>query len=407
MLAWMKSLPMALSLALWGGCAWKECLTCCDCCPRAAPQIACRPVDPQAVTPDLSQVPEHLPPVRPGEQFCALTEINVQCLAARNSTVANLLVQEAEAVTTQRKCFNDGSELASELLLLQATQQRNEDAAIALQLFLRLAEAEGGAQNVERRLHEVEAMQSDVEQLQNRGLAPPVSKNELAGERLELLHRQADVQGTIHRLNYQLAESMGVELAPGTRYWPEVDLVVDPQIPYSDEAVSVALRNRADLAALRLASQADGREAIAAARIILQPFGAGSSTSSSSGCLAKLLQACALRREADVRSEQLNSARRDHERTVENEVRQAIDATSTRLLQLSLTRDRQHVADARLKASQRQQEVGAAPLTVRKTRLDGLAVEQDLLHDVIEWKIAIVKLKEAQGLLASECGYCL
>jgi hypothetical protein len=44
-------------------------------------------------------------------------------------------------------------------------------------------------------------------------------------------------------------------------------------------------------------------------------------------------------------------------------------------------------------------------LSVHKARLEVLAVEQDLLHDVIEWKLAVARLKAAQGLLAVECGY--
>ena len=64
------------------------------------------------------------------------------------------------------------------------------------------------------------------------------------------------------------------------------------------------------------------------------------------------------------------------------------------------------MAQAHLQASEQQQQLtSGAPLGVRKARLDLLAVEQDLLHDVIAWKLAVVKLKEAQGLLAVECGY--
>jgi hypothetical protein len=49
--------------------------------------------------------------------------------------------------------------------------------------------------------------------------------------------------------------------------------------------------------------------------------------------------------------------------------------------------------------------MSASPLSVRTITLDGVAAEQDLLHDVIEWKLAVVKLKQAQGLLATECGW--
>ena len=54
---------------------------------------------------------------------------------------------------------------------------------------------------------------------------------------------------------------------------------------------------------------------------------------------------------------------------------------------------------------QKKQLDGAAIFEARKARLDVLAAEQDLLHDVIEWKLAVVKLREAQEELAIECGF--
>jgi hypothetical protein len=403
MFAWMRFLLIGISLLLCGGgCA---CVEKCCCWPRAAQQSECQQVEPQPVVPDLSLLPEHLPPDDPVGQHCALSESNAQCLAAKNSKIANLLTEDAEAVATQRKLCHDGSELASDLLILQATHKRNLDASIALQLLLRLAEAEGGAQNLQRRLHEMEGMQADVNQLLKSGAGPPVSKNELELQRLELLHRQAEVQGTIQSLNIQLTQAIGVELPPNSRHWPEVNLLVDPQLPDMDEAVHVAWGNRADLGALRLASQADAREVNSAARVILQPLGVGISTSDSSHGIVKLLHLCAARREADVRSDQLNSAYRDHRHTVEHEVQQAWSSMSMRLAQIAFSRDRQALVKTRLTSSQRQQELIGAPLSVHKTRLEVLAADQDLLRDVIEWKIAVVKLKESQGLLAIECGW--
>lgn len=353
---------------------------------------------------DLSQLPPNPVPERINERHCALTETEAQCLAARNSKTGGLLAKEAEAVESQKQCFHDGSELASDLLLLQSTHERNKDAGTALEILLRLVEAESGAQNLVLRLHEVEAMQADVEQLQKRGVASPVSKGEIEIQHLEVLHRQTEVQGTIFRLNYQLADAMGVQLPPGSRYWPEADLMVDPNLPAPEEAVYVGLGNRADLAALRRASRAEGREAVAAAKLLLQPLGVGGATSSSSHCL-KLLHLCSQRSEADAREDQLDMARRQQELTVENEVRQAVDLISTRLSQIAITRDRRATIQTRVEANQRQQQLVAAPLSARTLRLDGLAAEQDLMHDVIEWKIAVVKLRQAQGLLAVECGW--
>jgi hypothetical protein len=287
--------------------------------------------------------------------------------------------------------------------MLQANHQRNEDAALALELFLRLAEAEGGLQNLGRRKQEIEAAIVDVDQLQAHGLAPPISKNELETQRLEVLHRQAEVQGTIDRLNLQLAESLGAKLPIGVRYWPEANLVVDPIVPKPEEAAGFALGNRADLAALRIASGAEGREAIVAAKLLLAPLGVGGATSSSHRM--KLAHFLSNRREADSREDQLWMARQQKERSVEGETRQAVDLVHVRLSQIAITHARQRAIHDHLEASQRRQGLVATPLDIRTITLDSLAAEQDLLHDVVEWKIAVVKLKQAQGLLAIECGW--
>lgn len=371
----------------------------------AAIQLECRDVKPQPVAPDLSALQSNSVPERINGRFCAISEREAQCIAAKNSKTANLLAMESEAAGALRACFGDGSELSRELLVLRAAHQRNEDAATALELLLRLVEAEGGSQNLGRRVQAIEAMQTDVDHLQSHGLASPVSKSELEIQRLELLHRQADVQGMIYRLNHQLAESLGVELPLGTRYWPETALVVDPRVPNADEAVYFGLGNRADLAALRIASQAEGREAIVAAQLLLQPLGVGAAKTGLHHVLGKLSHPFSNRREADAREDQLGMAFRQQELTVQSEVRQAADLVRTRLSQIAITRDRQRAIETRLEASQRRQDLIASPLSVRTIKLDGLAAEQDILHDVIEWKIAVVKLKQAQGLLAIECGW--
>jgi hypothetical protein len=357
------------------------------------------------VKPDLSLLPTQPIPDRPAEQFCALPEAEAQCLAVRNSKAANLLVMEAEAVATQHHGFGDGTELAQNLLRLQATHKRNEDAAIALEIFLRLVEAEGGSQNLGRRLKEIDGLADDVRNFQSRGLSSPVSKNEVESQRLELLHRHADVRGTIHELNLQLASALGIELPPGVHYWPEADLLVDPKLPDEDEAVYTGLMNRADLAAMRVASQAEGREAIAAARLLLQPLGVGLMTTDSSHCLGKLIHLCSVHKEAYTREDQLDVAHRQQQRTVEKEVREALERVRMRLSQIAITHQRQETIRVRLAASEKRQTLDASSMETRSLRLEALAAEQDLLRDVVAWKVAEVALKKAQGVLAAECGW--
>ncbi len=413
MLASARSLTIALSLALYGGCASRNCRsTPTACTPSTQRTFNCQAVERQPVRPDVSLVPpkDTALLVRGPQKFCALAEQNAQCLAATNATIANLLVKEAEAASQPPSGFfahTRWSPLTSELLKLEATHKRNAAAASALVAFLRLVEAEGGADNLERRAHELDLMLADIHRLQERGLLSPVSKPEIESQRVELWHRQVELRATVGQLNYQLEDLLGVELAADNRFWPQASLGVTIVTPNRDEAVNLSLANRADLAELRLAAGADSQDSMAAARTIFQLAGGGLGSSSlPSCCLGLLVHARSSDCEGPIRRQQMAELLALRQRTARHETLQAVLVVETRLDQVGLTRRRLEIAKAHLTAAEEEQKLTAgAPLNVRKARLDAIAVEQDLLHDVIEWKLALVKLKEAQGLLAVECGY--
>jgi len=96
----------------------------------------------------------------------------------------------------------------------------------------------------------------------------------------------------------------------------------------------------------------------------------------------------------------------DLERTIAQEVRLAVATIERRLQQIRQTKERLNLLQQRLDGLEKLRATGkATPFEPSETRLEVVTTENDLLHDVIEWKIAVVQLKEAQGLLAQECGY--
>ena len=50
---------------------------------------------------------------------------------------------------------------------------------------------------------------------------------------------------------------------------------------------------------------------------------------------------------------------------------------------------------------------GVTAFEVRKAKIELFSAESDLVSKAAAWRIAQVELKESQGLLAKECGYCL
>lgn len=375
----------------------------------------CRATTHQAVAVDVTQVSAQTGKLSLSEprQYCALEEQEAQCLAATNASLANLMVREAAAVAAQPTggCLRGGSDtsLTQQLLRLEANDKRNESASGALQVFWRLVEAEGGAANLTRREREIEAMLQEIGQVQQQGLLSPVTRSDLEIQRATLWHQQAEVHGSITKINYQLQDLLGVELIKDAHFWPVAALDVVTALPDGGAAVNLAMEHRADLAALRLAVSSSSDDSTSAARTLLQLAGGGLGIAPTSPCcLSLLLLAHRSDCEGSIRSQQLCALLSDQQRTAKHETLQAVALVETRLTQIGVTKRRLELAQARVQSIEAQLKLSSSsPLALRKARLEVLAADQDLLHDVVEWKIALVKLKEAQGLLAEECGYAV
>lgn len=392
-------------IELASGCAWKRQCTQ-PSCPPPPVAIDCQSVERQPLNPDVSLVAYSQPPL--GWAYCNLPEKDAQCLAAANSANARLLEQEANALGAQASGHHRASsiETMQQILSLQAAQERNRSAFAALQLLLRIAEAEAGADNLRQRLQQVDQTLTDVGRLQAAGLAAPISQPEVQAQRLDLEHKFVELELTLDQLNGQLANLLGSEPPPGTRYWPDIDLKVDPVVPAVAEAQSLAMVQRADLAALRLAANSGERGNLDAMRSLLAQSHAGLGHAASGCGLIALVHFRAREDEAGERQGQLLSVVADQERTTRHDVAQSITTIHARLAQIDLTHRRLDFLEQHRAALRRKAEAApAASFDGRKAALDRLAAEQDLFHDVIEWKLAAVKLRELEGELAIECGY--
>jgi hypothetical protein len=170
-----------------------------------------------------------------------------------------------------------------------------------------------------------------------------------------------------------------------------------------DEVVGIALAQRADLAALRVAASDSGS---AAARALLGTTSAGLGLAGRAGGLCSLIHFRAAADEAAARGDQLQSAIADKQRSIRHEVAQAIATIDGRLNQVALSQQRVDALRLHMENLQRTSAgVAGASFELRRARLAVMAAEQDVFHDVIEWKIGVVKLREAEGELAIDCGY--
>src|SRR5689334_13493173 len=101
-------------------------------------------------------------------------------------------------------------------------------------------------------------MVNDVQRLQRAGLEPPISLSVIEAQQVDLVHKQVELEASIEQLNHQLVKLLGAEPPPQTRLWPEANLQVSSHVPSVVESQQLALTQRADLCALRLAAMTSG-----------------------------------------------------------------------------------------------------------------------------------------------------
>lgn len=406
---WGRLRAALLAISLAGGCAVSQrCEPCISCSPPVL-ALDCRPVSRGAIVADLVHVPPRdVFAFNDQLAYCALGEREAQCLAATNASLARSLEQEAAAIGAQ-STGHHGPDVASQqqILHLQAAHERNRAASAALQLYLRLVEAEGGVFNARQRSLEVNQMLSDVQRLQAAGLDSPASLSTIQAQQLELVHKQVDLEALIDQLNHQLVVLLGAEPPPGARLWPEANLHVDPVVPDVAASQQIALSQRADLCALRVAAAANDPNNLETSRAALAQSGTGlGMTLGPCVSLLSLFHHKARREEAGIRQAQLAGTLADQERQARHDVAEAISTLQARLVQIGLNRRRVEMLEKQHGRLEQARAVDpAAGFQARRAHLDTLAGQQDLLHDVVAWKLAIVKLHEAQGALAIQCGF--
>ncbi len=108
--------------------------------------------------------------------------------------------------------------------------------------------------------------------------------------------------------------------------------------------------------------------------------------------------------ELTQRRQQLAIYQRQREQQVADQVRDAAATVETRLRQIALAKETAERWDARVAELQDRSTTGGASFAdVAAARLSRQKAQSDLTGQVAAWKIAQVRLKEAQGLLVAEC----
>jgi hypothetical protein len=355
---------------------------------------------------------------RPAQQYRELTAPEAQCRAAEAAPRANALQAERRAVQPSRGIGSAGSQhstsLQRELLGIAAIEDRNRSAAAALETFYRLAEAEARGAVLKRTLTANDQSLAALKQLSERGLPLPINEDTLRRQRLGYEQQQVELELTISRLNHQLRQLTGFETAgQHWRFWPELAWEVTVGRVDVDEAVGVGLAIRPELVLLRTLRARLNADTLPVARQAASRLDGLMGAATGQSCLLAIAL-CQLTghvspeewSELSARQRQIGELLQDRERGVASEIQQAAAEVEASLRRVALTKDElTSLAARRRDLESLRQTGGASAFDVNTAEIELLRAESDLIARVIAWKVAVVKLKEAQGLLAEECGW--
>jgi hypothetical protein len=342
------------------------------------------------------------------QQYRSLTDAEVQCLAAAHAPVANLLEMENNLSlrADQNWCCGDGrkSQLTRQVRSYRILDERNKSAATALERFYQLVEAEYQRDAIDRSLQKADRALADLERLRQQGLPLPPDPTALVRQRLILADRLAQLELNLLQLQGDLRRHLGTAADPPL--WPTADLTIDWTAVNADAAVETGLAYRPDLAIVRLLRASLDRETLPIIRVALQhkdstlgiPPGRQSP-------LCRMLKPH-LEEELATRRGQLRRLYNEQAQAAELEIRSAAQSVESSLHQVAAAKETLESRQQRLRQMRELLELGkATSFEVLAAEVDELQADGELLHQIVALRIAQVKLKAAQGLLAIECGF--
>jgi len=352
----------------------------------------------------------------PAAAYHTLDPNQCQCLAVSGSSLANLFDRERCVVQASadgcRGRLDHGDCVQLDVLNTAAQEARNRSAADALEHYYHLAEYETKLDLVAGGVTDTDGLLADIGRMRQQGMLIPLDETQFARERITLVDQRVQLEAGIERVNGQLWPMLGIERpSPAARIWPATDLVVDTRPIDVEAAVQEAMAGRPELAMLRRLRSSLDTDSLPAAREAMSQVNALLGNQSEPPCLLSplglrtaLAKRQAAERELEQRRCQLAEYQRLREQQIADQVRQAAANVETRLRQIALAKEVDAQWDARIEyLSGRSTTGGATFAEVAVARLNSQKANADLIGHVAEWKIALVRLKEAQGLLAAEC----
>ncbi len=331
-------------------------------------------------------------------QVRILTAPDCERLAAQSSKAANQLIAE-QGIAPTNECH---SELGV-LLDLQAAQQRNLSAGLALEAYYQLLGVYLAHGIVQESLQKLADSQATIEAM-SRDIPAGDSLAVLQRERLELLAKIAELRYQQQALTSQLEFYLVLEADTHHPIWTEQVNLEAVILPTLDQALDNAYRHRSDLAAAQTLANSNDPTLLAAAKQRLMASGGGGWGQLSIPkplllCAAKWQQQLAAL-ELSARHEQLCQLVNDLKLAIRLEVTEAWESTQQHLTTLELKQKILESSEQSILLQQQSNElVPTSPEDEMALERDRLAARRDVLQATIAAQLSWIRLQKAQGAL--------
>jgi outer membrane protein TolC len=359
----------------------------------------------------LSTEPSNGTSPRP-QQYRYLSAAECRFLAITHTPFADDLDSHPDN-QTNRRCTLPRREQQANLSRLvrgyAADELRNRAAAEALELYYKLAAAEGQFDLLLAGHAVLKVQLAATEKALDVGAADRAGADRLKRQLLELESQLAELEAAIAVLNAGLTGHLGLDPSIPTPIWPSDQLCILNDQPDVELAVRTSLRNRPDLNLLRsLASNAEqGGELANAVLNSINPL--LGSTDSSNPFLGPLMSILLAAKKEPSRAEalahrQVLSSLATRERLAESEVRAAAAMLRGNRAAAAAKSSEVRNLTARVAETEKRAAAGVAgaEAELALARLDLLKARADLIRSVADWHIKDVKLRQATGMLVRE-----
>ncbi|HEX4148538.1 MAG TPA: TolC family protein [Pirellulales bacterium] len=329
-----------------------------------------------------------------------------RCRAASQADVAALLeIERVLGMQVAASSCADKRHLAAiqqQLLRLRADSRRNEAASRALTAFYQLAAAEAACDATDRSVNEVRRMIADHERIkQLTGQSPP-DINSLAQREIEILNQRAEAFISVTRLNLQLRRMLAIDPADSRAIWPKADLSPIAQPLDVDSARGFALAQRSELQSLRLILSSLGPDTLPLARAAVAQQDSALGTAAPA---CWILHPDLADRELAARRQQLGRSLAAAQQAIADEIHGLVLDVQMNLRQVAAAKQNLEYRQHDFSGLQAKHAVDAATaFDLAAAQLAVIQAEHELISRAVDWRIAEVRLREAEGCLAIDCG---